>query len=788
MVPYLHSPGFMLACGSTLHFFNITSGSVVSHIVETHPDTGSGLEPRNPEMFQKFPAFTAYAHCFRGQSYRQKRMEIFNLLREDGILLSIEIDSLSGLSGHIFRVAAKLQCYGSEALTSFLTTGTLSDPDRLALAGDMSDGRLISIGDTWSVLRRQDAMAPQMLQRLPNWSPVLDIALISPKYGDDDVYQTGSLFMTSSRQPYASIAQVRSGCKAVVSVTVPIPGLEDLGHATGIWTVMDETSGGLYFFISFVTYTLILSGSIHDLSVAELSCQTLAVSQEDGFILHVSSEKVRLFTAEGLRLEPTTAAAELDYSSSGQILAAASIPMNAAAIIVRRDGTHEISIGLHTGVSDNSAATGHNISIIGQEIHDLEYTPTAVSVFEKQGRYFAVVGTSNGELIVLAISDSQGLSEVGRFSWTDSKSTPQESVVESVGILGDGISSEFVILCGLRGGSLRYVDFSLSLSDTATIGFSKHRVKALSFGTHPVTLHTDGINTHTVAFATCGSTIMRISASATSRGKLEFQNVWFNDENEDKPGFKQPRHPVLAMVPTMVKRSRAPEEVAIFSPAGLFLAIMDQQSDFVGLRRIPLSLRLDHMDIKVEKDQSSVFMEAGTPQKLLYLAAHDVLVVATKQMELVLPPSHAQEPSWAGKRSWKMSLIFIPMTTPRRDEDPSWKPFYSDPRDYSVLSLGAFEQVLCMCEWEWIVNGDDGPVTRKQVLVSTSVTGFGDAKEGKLYFLNVHRDKKGFTACVVANVKSPPRPIKAMAAFSATRLVVCDSESLEVYGFDWVDK
>lgn len=776
MIPYSNSPGFVLACGSTLHLYSIVSGNVVSDFLETHPDIDPRLEPQNPEMFQEFPRFAAFSFCFRSHHYKQRKREIFYLLREDGVLLSIEIDPSIGRIGLGCRLAAKLHCYGSEAMVTFLTSGTLADPDRIAVIGDMSDGRVLSIGET-QAFNRQEAMAPRTLQILPNWSPVLDMALIPPKSVSVDGAGMGSVFITSSRQPHGTISQLFSGCKAIVSVTVPVPDLEEAGLTTGLWTAMDDMSGNLYHFVSFVDFTIVLSGSIHELSLSELPCQTLTIAKDKEMILHVSPNRLTLFTTESLKAEPVTTVAHVDFKSPAAILVAASVAMEAAVVVAHRRQDGAVSIGLYRAVPKTEAEYEYMIASVGQVSDGVSYVPTSLAIFEHDEQYYAIVGTSAGAVVALSVSDSVGVVEIGRFQWEDTASTPQANVIESLGILGDETSSDYVLVCGLRGGSIRHVLISLVDSPTV-IAFEAQQAKHLDLGVYPVIIATDPNSTHTEGFATCGPSIIRISKPHHS-SELEFHNIWFHDENEEKPGFRQPESSSICIVPTLIKRSVAPLEVAVFSKEGLFMAVVNHKETSLQFRRIPLSLHLEQMGVKVEKGQSSVLEEAGTPQKLLHLAALDSIVVTVKKMEVVPIASSAERSTWAGKRSWKSSLIFVPLKAAQRSEDPSWRPFYADPRDHMVIELGKYEQVTCMCEWEWRKNNSGG--TRKQLLVATSIKA-QDSTDGRLYFLDLRRDSAGSLNCKIAKVKSLKRPIKAMAVLNTTRLVVCDSEGLDVYG------
>lgn len=102
-----------------------------------HPD------PKNPASSSRVPIYTAWTRAERHhKEWKEKRNEVFYLVREDGKIhqISITRESLPVLSkGGTFA------CSGSTAFTSFLANDKYMDPDYLVVAGQGSNGQVIQV-------------------------------------------------------------------------------------------------------------------------------------------------------------------------------------------------------------------------------------------------------------------------------------------------------------------------------------------------------------------------------------------------------------------------------------------------------------------------------------------------------------------------------------------------------------------------------------------------------------------------------------------------------------------
>jgi hypothetical protein len=147
MIPYNHSPRFLLVSGSQLvQFDNV----LTQHPTITQSDInldGLNWPPRYPGSSDRLPVFTAWVHATRSTKFADEEREELYLLREDGILYGATAEQkFGGTSGmSSFRQVARFNCNGSGAMASVLLTQSLKDPDTLVVWGDMSDGEMVSV-------------------------------------------------------------------------------------------------------------------------------------------------------------------------------------------------------------------------------------------------------------------------------------------------------------------------------------------------------------------------------------------------------------------------------------------------------------------------------------------------------------------------------------------------------------------------------------------------------------------------------------------------------------------
>ncbi|KAF2668793.1 hypothetical protein BT63DRAFT_285589 [Microthyrium microscopicum] len=791
MIPYECSPRFILACSSTLHIFKIEAGEVKHEFVETHPEHDEQFKPRHPETYEIFPAFTSYSHCFRAASAKRKKAE-FHLLREDGFLVSVQDLKSNGRAGITLTRCAEFACKGSTAVSDFLTTGYLIDPDSVIVGGCLSDGRSMSVGgyevpSGSNVLNRGDAMTAKTIQSFPNWAPILDLQFTQAQPAN--IATETSLYVTSGQQPYGCLTEMVFGVKGAVEIVIPLPGIADAGTATAMWIVKNwsKTEGKLYF-ISYASTTLLLYGPLDALSITDLDEETIGIAQEEDVILRVTHRSLSVYKADVICAKPEDIyhSASLSFNDASHITAASAIPGTIQVIVAITDEDQHNRLALYMvreKASDDRHAD-YAIELVGHELKNLGYTPTSTTVFLFNNRYFAAIGSTNASVHIVSIDHETGLASIGSHSFSTINSTQQARAIQSVGILRDEHRGTYTILCGCRGGNLYTISLrpSSDLDDSPLLDTSTSH--SLSIGIHPVTVYSDLSINHQphAAYLSCSWKTVRVTADESTYGPIKLDNLWHIKDGADQTPIKQPQYPVIGFPSDL----QTPELSRIFTTCdeGIFLSsIVKSGTQALEIpRKIPLSVQLSDPAVKLEPGEQPEIEEGGSPSALLYISRLNTMLVASIRKEVVSSPPNSTNT----RRLWRHALQYVPLDESSRtgDDNLSEHSFYLNTEDRTVLPLGTFERVLCMCEWSYKLDNEPfSPVTH-QILVSTSVKE-ANGRSGKLYFLHASRHKGGRgIETTIQKVKTVRKPFKAMVAYSESKLAVLDKDELSIYSLN----
>ena len=143
MIPYNHSPRFLLISGNQIFYFkDALQAETPTRMVIKFSD-GVDCAPKHWGSSSRLPIFTAWVHATRSSKFREEVREEIYLLREDGVLFGHTLHASFGVNG--FRKVMEFDFHGSTALASLLFTHSLMDPDTLVAGGDMSNGEMISV-------------------------------------------------------------------------------------------------------------------------------------------------------------------------------------------------------------------------------------------------------------------------------------------------------------------------------------------------------------------------------------------------------------------------------------------------------------------------------------------------------------------------------------------------------------------------------------------------------------------------------------------------------------------
>ncbi|KAI6776079.1 hypothetical protein HG530_000024 [Fusarium avenaceum] len=193
---------------------NAFTGQTTFDTCETHSPGQTWLHHGAAE-----PLWTAWARPFRLMSYLARTDNIY-LAREDGVIVTIEIDSKD-----LVLSATNLGTIGTNITTAFTTAYDVFS-DVLVIGGDSSPGGI------WKLSARRD---PQQVSTIPNWSPVVDMTTTdsNPSWTSDNTSKDVStrrkapmhlrqkpdrIFCTSGRGPRSSLTELRWGIQARIGL------------------------------------------------------------------------------------------------------------------------------------------------------------------------------------------------------------------------------------------------------------------------------------------------------------------------------------------------------------------------------------------------------------------------------------------------------------------------------------------------------------------------------------------------------------------------------------------
>ncbi|KAF2722880.1 hypothetical protein K431DRAFT_326425 [Polychaeton citri CBS 116435] len=199
---------------------NLLSRTASKFVVQTVEDDSEypGSSPRKPLL-------VSWCRPLRNSAARFRQDDLY-LLREDGAAFLCSIRD----EGTMWSRAGNLECHSG---TAFASLGGERDPDILAIAGEMCSGSIISIGMHAENFSRAETMRPTLIETIPNWASATDLLTSSLPHSSGRSTRTrDGLFVTSSRQPYGSIAEIRHGLQAKMVTYTDIPGLR---HVNDFW-------------------------------------------------------------------------------------------------------------------------------------------------------------------------------------------------------------------------------------------------------------------------------------------------------------------------------------------------------------------------------------------------------------------------------------------------------------------------------------------------------------------------------------------------------------------------
>ncbi|KAJ6130018.1 hypothetical protein N7512_002798 [Penicillium capsulatum] len=360
--------------------------------------------------------------------------------------------------------------------------------DFILAAGSMGDGGLF-------VQEARDQ--PRCVQRFLNWAPITDSSIVCE---DSDRTSYGAkarnrLFASSvSSSGSGAIHEFRYGVEAQLGITV---ALDDFQTIQDMWTMSDDTTGGIYILLSdpFATLLLYMNSDLED-GISELdeeqtgldSAQTIAAGcTSDGAFIQVTERATHIFVPMDL-----SSNSRVPHEPQTYILTAAvDGESSTLAIAARRENV--TCLYLASVIKD----TGNFQLDIGPPIA-IERDPVCLCLQKLGDVTFIFMSTVDSKVAVFHV-ENQSIKYIFDTDILVETDMDISKVVESFATLrytSNGSLRAFV-LCGLRSGYL--VPFEIDFNASQLIGLKRQAAKRV--GTTSIRLQSKG----SFALFTCGT-------------------------------------------------------------------------------------------------------------------------------------------------------------------------------------------------------------------------------------------------------------------------------------------
>ena len=746
----LRNAAFLMITGSEMKLHkNILSGSMTSMSLD--PDAG---QTKCPGSSPKRPIWANWCRPLRNKSVKHGQ-DIVYIAREDGIVILAEITSVDTI--HVSH-AGDVGCHVG---TAFASLGDPSDPDILAVVGDMSTGRIVHMGNWPSPIRiaemtRIDTMEMQDSETLPNWASSFDMVVSNlPQSQSRSSRTRDAVFVTSGREPYGNITELRKGLEARAATYFE---LEALKGTTGAWVLPNVSTGSILMLLSTPASTRVIDfspdlGEVdvldeHDTTVMALDQRTLVAGMFDnGHLVQVSERSICTTASLTANFEDRS---RWEAGDGKSIIAATIEPsMNRAMIIRRGDGYSElIAFRHHAPTADQDS--DDSVDGIHQLPHSekLREEPLCLATNVHQERIVGVFATVVGSLELFTL-DRDTSSEVALLDSLQI-TEDQQSLCDHVVLLqpssaDSNASHGLLAVCGLRDGSV--VSVKIDIKDGALKFSGSHSTR---FGHETVKLLQQAGDTRK-AYAFGGLDTCVLQWDGTTPESLNVQNLWVSDKQ--RPQLAQG---AITTVSTM--------------PSSDYLS----STELVGAH--------------------ASFLVVVTSSEVLLTSVDDTPTVVPRQIQVTGTPSRL---IYAGQqRSFVCASICTGVrhfASDRRNAQPEerrqiWPVIEFIPADKDNVSfsfdLQPGERVYALLEWSFQQNGK----TYSCIMVGGSyVRQRSDGQQqqkGRISFLQPRNRNWQVESVNESRPTTFDEPVYALALYDELTYVVCTGSQVQLSRFD----
>jgi hypothetical protein len=727
LIPF-RDAAFMLTTGS--------SAAIWSDILSGAPESREfdlDGEPKEPGSSPRQPIWCSWCRPRRIRASRADNDYVY-LVREDGLVHLLNVmeprQMTSSSAGH----------FNCHVDTGFASLGGADEPDILAVAGDMSTGSVVSIG-LWSSAKRissmsySETMEMVLIETISNWASVTDMVSLTTRHAHGKSGRSyasrPSVFVTSGRQPYGTITELRTGLEARVSVYYE---LSDLQSIKDVWAAPLLVDGSALVLMSdpMTTRVLKISGG-ESLEAEELDGSTCSALDLDHETLSAAS------TREGRIIQVTTQAIiatstlESNFEDTWSNVRGEGVSILGAAIsaerefvvtIERGDAYNLCCVSLGVDEEDHSGST--------LQLSHESTAPTAVATTAIASTHAVLVAMSDATLRLFDVSDGS-IREVGQSSLPGTQD--MAAACDYMVFLRSPKGNDRLFVAGLRDGRIFTQVIQASETKPPTLGqscirdFGTSTVKLVQLPGHP-----------SAAFAMSGSDTCLLTWDGVNALSLDIKNVWISDKQ--RPALAQGAIVAATQMPSSEHLSC--EDVAnamVFISGNEFLLADIQPNATTVPRQLPVS---------------------GTPNRLIYAERQRQRCFVTASMRTGVRSFSAP----SGLSEVKRQIWPVIDFTPPGSTEPA-----------CTYDMQPGERVFALLEWNY--KGHDER-SYSFILVGGSYRRKNNNIGGCIRFLQISRES---TEVNDGHLEKFEAPVYALALFDDLTYVVSYGSVLVLFRF-----
>ncbi|GAB7334016.1 hypothetical protein MBLNU13_g06111t1 [Cladosporium sp. NU13] len=747
----LRNAAFLMITGSELKLHkNILSGSMTS--VSLDPHVG---ETKSPGSSPKRPIWANWCRPLRNKSVKHGQ-DIVYIAREDGIVILAEITSVDTI--HVSH-AGDVGCHVGSA---FASLGDPSDPDILAVLGDMSTGRVVHMGNWPSPVRiadmtRIDTMEMQDSETLPNWASSIDMVVSKfPQSHSRSPRTRDAVVVTSGREPYGAITELRQGLEARAATYFE---LEALKGTTGAWVLPNISTGSVLMLLSTPSSTRVIDfspdlGEVdvldeHDTTVMALDQRTLVAGMfENSHLVQIGERSICTTATLTANFEDRS---RWEAGDGKSIIAATIEPsLNCAMIVRRGDGHSELIAFKHyapTADQDsNDSVDGLHQLPDSQRLQDEPLCLATTAVY--RDRIVGVFATVEGNLELFTLDRGMS-SEVALLDSLqiveDKQSLCDHVVLLQPPSAGSDASHGLLAVCGLRDG--RVVSVGIDLEDGA-LAFGGSR--SIRFGHETVRLYQEAGDVKK-AYAFSGLDTCVLQWDGTTPQTLSVENLWVSDKQ--RPQLAQGAITTVSVMPSSDYLSSTE---LVGAHAGFLVVVSSSEV---------LLTSLDDSSTVVPRQ----IQVTGTPSRLIYAGQQRSFVCASMCTGVRHFASDRRNAQPEERRQIWPIIEFIPA-----DKDSVSFSFDLQPG----------ERVYALLEWSFQQNGK----TYSSIMVGGSyIRQKSDGQQqqkGRISFLQPRNRNWQVESMNESRSITFDDPVYALALYDELSYVVCTGSQVQLSRFD----